>query len=311
MKLNQSPVTQHQFDGLSFHLKRDDQLHPLFSGNKARKFSALLNPKLDESVHAIPENIDTLISYGSVQANSLYSLAGLAKIKGWKLEYYVHNIPSWLKAQPIGNYRGALELDAQVISVKELDNAIHPREFIDRIRKPTDNCLVIPEGGRSTHSESGIKQLAIELLEYIQMQSNSHFTVALPSGTGTTALYLHKYLKPYNIEVVTCACVGGKQYLIEQFQELGETDFPTIIKLEDKHHFGRLYKEDYEIWAALEAQTHVEFDLLYDPLMWRCIKSWASQNLKGELLYVHQGGILGNESMLLRYQREFGVESTW
>ncbi|MDR9830435.1 1-aminocyclopropane-1-carboxylate deaminase/D-cysteine desulfhydrase [Vibrio sp. FNV 38] len=303
MKLNQSPVTQHQFDGLSFHLKRDDQLHPLFSGNKARKFAALLDTSDD--------SIDTIISYGSAQANSLYSLAGLAKIKGWKLEYYVHNIPRWLKEKPMGNYRGALDLDAQVIATNDIENPLHPADYIEQVRQPSDNCLVIPEGGRSPIAEQGVKQLATELVDYIRFHPGQTFTVALPSGTGTTALYLHKHLKPHGIQVITCACVGGADYLKQQFSELEETDFPTILTLEDKHHFGRLYAEDYEVWSELEQQTHVEFDLLYDPLMWRCLKQWASQNLKGELLYIHQGGILGNESMLLRYQREFGVKSTW
>ncbi|QIA63596.1 1-aminocyclopropane-1-carboxylate deaminase/D-cysteine desulfhydrase [Vibrio astriarenae] len=303
MKLNQSPVTQHQFDGISFHLKRDDQLHPLFSGNKARKFSTLLEYPSD--------SVETIISYGSAQANSLYSLAGLAKIKGWKLEYYVHNVPQWLRKNPIGNFRGALELDAKVIGMNEIDTSLHPADYIEQVRKPNDKCLVLPEGGRSKLSEDGVKQLADELLDYIRFHPGSHFTIALPSGTGTTSLYLHKHLKSHNIQVITCPVVGGKDYLIEQFKELGESDFPTILEPEEKHHFGRLYQEDYEVWAQLEEQTHVEFDLLYDPLMWRCIRQWASHNLDGELLYVHQGGILGNESMQLRYQREFGVKSTW
>ncbi|MGL6315654.1 1-aminocyclopropane-1-carboxylate deaminase/D-cysteine desulfhydrase [Vibrio sp. WXL103] len=302
MKLKHSPVTLHQFDGLSFHLKRDDKLHPLFSGNKARKFSRLLsNP---------PANIDTIISYGSAQANSLYSLAGLAKIHGWSLEYYVHNIPNWLKKQPIGNYRGALELDATIIPVNESEHALHPAEYIRQIRQPNERCLVIPEGGHSPLAEEGVRQLAQEILEYTCCQRKP-FVVALPSGTGTTALYLHKHLKPFGIEVLTCACVGDAKYLTEQFRQLGEDDHPTILELDQKHHFGRLNPDDYEIWCQLEEQTRVEFDLLYDPLMWRCLQQWWAANHDRELLYIHQGGILGNESMLPRYQREYGVKSTW
>ncbi len=42
MKIENSPVTQHDFNGTRFYLKRDDLLHPQFSGNKARKFMGLL-----------------------------------------------------------------------------------------------------------------------------------------------------------------------------------------------------------------------------------------------------------------------------
>ncbi|MDW1827314.1 1-aminocyclopropane-1-carboxylate deaminase/D-cysteine desulfhydrase, partial [Vibrio sp. Vb0937] len=42
MKLSESPITQHNFNGHTFFLKRDDMLHSHFSGNKARKFMALM-----------------------------------------------------------------------------------------------------------------------------------------------------------------------------------------------------------------------------------------------------------------------------
>ncbi len=294
MKLAQSPITEHQFNGHRFYLKRDDQLHSQFSGNKARKFMALLDIEAPQ--------VNTLIGYGSAQANSLYSMAALANIRGWQLEFYVDHIPNWLKQNPIGNYRGALELGATIIETRPI-SGLHPAEHISQVRKPDDQCLYVPEGGRFTLAESGVKQLATELLEWVRMQPKQEWCIALPAGTGTTALYLHKALSPHNIRVLTCACVGGAEYLIEQFHELGETHHPEILSLPDKHYFGHLYKEDYQIWLQLLEQTHVEFDLLYDPLMWRCLSPWLEQENQPSVIYIHQGGLLGNESMLPRYQR--------
>lgn len=296
MLITDSPITEHRFEGQTFYLKRDDKLHPHFSGNKARKMMSLLEDDFPE--------ITTLISYGSVQANSLYSFAALAMLRGWRLEFYVDHIPAWLKNYPIGNYRGALELGAQIIETKPL-GAPHPWAFIQQERKPAADCLVIEEGARSRFAESGIKQLAMELLEWIRHQPLQDWVVALPSGTGTTALYLHKHLHAHGIEVVTCPCVGDERYLTEQFAMLGESSHPTIISPPSKHHFGRLYAEDYQIWQRLHTQTHVEFDLLYDPLMWRLLSTWRAENPNRNLLYLHQGGLLGNESMLPRYQRQF------
>ncbi|WP_076587077.1 1-aminocyclopropane-1-carboxylate deaminase/D-cysteine desulfhydrase [Vibrio ostreicida] len=296
MKLCNTPVTQHQFEGIPFYLKRDDQLHPHFSGNKARKFMSCLEGDFP--------SITTLISHGSPQANSLYSLAALAALKGWSLEYYVERIPAWLKDKPIGNYRGALELGAQVIPVAH--HQPHPSAFIRQIRQPDSRCLVIPEGGHSSDAEKGLEQLANELLSWTRKDPHRKWVVALPSGTGTTAFYLHRFLKPHGMEILTCACVGGKPYLIEQFKQLGATDFPTILEPESKHHFGKLYQQDYEIWRELLSQTGVEFDLLYDPLMWHCLKVWSKQHADKTLVYIHQGGLLGNQSMLPRYQRKYG-----
>ncbi|MBY8204947.1 1-aminocyclopropane-1-carboxylate deaminase/D-cysteine desulfhydrase [Vibrio fluvialis] len=297
MKLAHSPITYHHFANLSFHLKRDDLLHPQFSGNKARKFMALFEGQYS--------TITTLISYGSAQANSLYSLAALARLRNWQLEFYVDHIPAWLKVKPIGNYRAAQELGARIIETRPLGEH-HPRDYIAQIRQPDDSCLFVEEGGRSTIAEQGVTQLANELLAWIAQQPKQAWRVALPSGTGTTALFLHKALSEYDIEVVTCPCVGGEAYLVEQFIELGETSHPIIINASSKHHFGRLYQQDYEIWLALHNQTGVEFDLLYDPLMWRSLLEWLPTQPHKSLIYIHQGGLLGNESMLPRYRRQFG-----
>ncbi|GAM75327.1 pyridoxal phosphate-dependent deaminase [Vibrio ishigakensis] len=121
----------------------------------------------------------------------------------------MHRIPEWLKANPSGNYRGAMELGAEIIECRDM----HPLDFIETVRKPEENCLVLPEGGRAQISEYGIKGLAQEIVHWTRFRSDKQFVVALPSGTGTTALYLHKHLQRHNIPVITCSCVGGKSYL--------------------------------------------------------------------------------------------------
>lgn len=79
MKLSESPITQHNFNGHTFFLKRDDMLHSHFSGNKARKFMALMETQNSD--------IKTLISYGSAQSNAMYSLAALARLKVGHLSF--------------------------------------------------------------------------------------------------------------------------------------------------------------------------------------------------------------------------------
>ncbi|UJF17369.1 pyridoxal-phosphate dependent enzyme [Vibrio sp. SS-MA-C1-2] len=314
MKIENSPTTHHTFNGFSFYLKRDDQLHPTFSGNKARKFRALLD--------GFYPNITTIIGYGSPQANSLYSLAALAKLRGWKCEFYVNHIASFIKEKPTGNYAAALALGAKVIDISESGLDLPTNRYISDIRQPDQACLVVPEGGRCALAEYGVTGLAKEIIQWKEQQKISNLVIALPSGTGTTAFYLHRYLKNYDIEVLTCPCVGGETYLTEQFKELNcdssieitadisPHDYPTILTLKQlnlnkKHHFGKLYHQDYLIWQQLNQQTTVEFELLYDPLMWRCLMEWLPNHQDKTLLYIHQGGLLGNATMLPRYQRKY------
>ena len=100
MYLN-SPVEEISFERHSFYLKRDDLLHPDFSGNKARKFHYFLENDFP--------NITKVISYGSAQSNAMYSLSVLAKMRGWEFEYYVDHIADYLRDNPHGNYAGAIK----------------------------------------------------------------------------------------------------------------------------------------------------------------------------------------------------------
>ena len=295
MKLDlPSPTQTITFENHTIYLKRDDLIHPDFSGNKARKFHYYLT-------HDFP-HVDTLVSYGSAQSNAMYSLSVLAKMKGWKFEYYVDHIADYLKEHPHGNYKGAIE-NKMIIR----EQGIGSREHFG------DNILFIEEGGRQKEAEYGIRLLAQEIIEWQNDYGIEELNVFLPSGTGTTALYLqksfHKLLPPTSYllpKVYTTPCVGGSDYLKKQFLmlEVDEKYHPTIVSLEKKHHFGKLYRENYEIWLKLQQQTGVVFDLLYDPFGWRTLLAHR-ELLRKPLLYIHQGGLLGNESMLQRYQRKF------
>jgi 1-aminocyclopropane-1-carboxylate deaminase len=146
--------------------------------------------------------------------------------------------------------------------------------------------------------------LAEEIASWQAENGLKELNVFLPSGTGTTALFLQKHL-PSN-SVYTTPCVGDASYLKKQFLvlEKNESYHPKILSLEKKHHFAKLYKENYKIWLKLQQQTGVEFDLLYDPLGWRVLLAHPEVFSK-PTLYIHQGGVLGNESMLPRYERKY------
>lgn len=288
-KLTASPLQTVTFEGHSFYLKRDDLLHPDFSGNKARKFHYFLT-------HDFPA-VRKIVSYGSAQSNAMYSLSVLARMKGWEFEYYVDHIAEYLKANPHGNFKAALN-NGMLLHV----GRGVPTPTIDK------EVLFIEEGGRQKEAEYGIKILAEEIIAWQKEQRIEKVDIFLPSGTGTTALFLQKHFS--SSRVYTTSCVGDREYLRMQFLELeaDEQYHPTILTLEKKHHFGKLYKDNYKIWLKLQQQTGVEFDLLYDPLGWRVLLEHIGL-FESPVLYIHQGGVLGNESMLPRYQRKFPLVS--
>ncbi|MFA7570399.1 MAG: 1-aminocyclopropane-1-carboxylate deaminase [Sulfurimonadaceae bacterium] len=283
MKIINSPVQKVNFNTFEIFIKRDDLLHHDFSGNKARKFLYFLE-------HDFP-SIKKVISHGSNQSNAMYSLSVLCRLKKWEFIYYTDHVSGFLAQNPMGNYKNALDNGMRLIQGK-----CEPEKF-------EEDTLFIQEGGALKEAEFGIKKLALEIEEFAQTHRLDELEIFLPSGTGTTALFLQKNL-PF--KVLTCACVGDETYLKKQFELLEKEPmtFPTILNRDKKYHFGKLYKEFYCMYKNLKEQTHIEFDLLYDPLGFIVLQNYLRNNPYKKILYVHQGGILGNVTMLQRYARK-------
>ena len=269
-----------------YFVKRDDLLHSDFSGNKARKFYYFLKNDL--------QGIEKIISYGSNQSNAMYSLSVLCKLKNLNFDYYVSHLPHILSENPNGNYKESIKNGMNLI-IGEV-----PQNF-------KENELFISEGGAVKEASFGIEILANEIKYWAKEQNfeDKKLKIFLPSGTGTTALYLQKFL-PF--EVFTCSCVGDDKYLKEQFLALEEKNHPKILKKEKKYHFGKLYIEFYFKHIELLKQTNIEFDLLYDSLGWIVFEEFV-KNLENKddfvFLYIHQGGVLGNKTMIERYKFKF------
>lgn len=292
MKFNPSPFEKHTFRKNEIYVKRDDLLHKDFSGNKARKFHYFLD---NEFLH-----VNKVISHGSNQSNAMYSLSVLAKMKGWEFIYFCDHISDFLKENPIGNYKYALENGMKIYESAQRQDDIYLHE---------DECsLLVEEGGRQKEAEYGIKVLAQELQQDIKDNHINNPYIFLPSGTGTTALYLQKHL-PF--KVFTCSCVGSDDYLKEQWSmvEKDESIYPTILSSQKKYHYGKLYRELYELWSELKEDMGITYDLMYDAVGWKKFLLHI-EDLQGTPIFIHQGGLIGNESMQARYERKYGIMKT-
>ena len=280
-RLQNSPITPFFFRNKFYHIKRDDLLDFSFNGNKARKFYYFLKNDFP--------GIKRVISFGSNQSNAMMSLSELCKIKKWEFIYYTNHIPKYLRKNPEGNYLKALQNGANIIETSFRGERLI--KFVKSLKD--DETLIIEEGGRVKESEFGIKKLAEEVNEYALKHNLKIF---LPSGTGTTAYFLSKHV---NVEVLTVPCVGNADYLKKQFKWLGAGKIPTILKPRKKYHFGKLYPELYNLWNDLK-NSGIEFDLLYDTIGWDTLLHYDLS----DILYIHQGGLFGNITMIKRYERK-------
>ena len=216
MNYTNSAIEKINFNNQKYFVKRDDLLHHDFSGNKARKFFYYL-------INDFP-NIKRVVSHGSSQSNAMYSLSVLCKIKNWKFDYYVDHTASFLKENPVGNYKQAIE-NGMNIKEEKLPN------FFD------DETLFISEGGAVKEASFGIEILANEIKIWAKENNIENLKIFLPSGTGTTALYLQKFL-PF--EVITCSCVGDGEYLKKQFEMLEKKQSSNNYKIRKEIPFWKI-----------------------------------------------------------------------
>jgi len=277
-----SPISKFILDGREFLVKRDDLIDPFLAGNKYRKLYTLL--------YIDSKKYNRVISYGGSQSNAMLAIAAMCREKNWEFIYHTKTLSHTQKEQNIGNYFNATKLGMKHI---EIENELY-KDFISSLRfNLDDKTVIIDQGGADKIAIDGLMVLAKEIRE-----ANLEFkAVATPSGTGTTALYLALSLPEY--KVYTTPSVGNREYLIEQMRALHTIpDNLIVLEPSKKYHFAKLYIEFIDIYKKL-LESKIEFDLLYAPLLWKTLLEQTDE----KILYIHSGGVSGNESMLQRYKK--------
>lgn len=266
--------------GQDYFIKRDDLLTPL-SGNKARKLHGLLQQDLQQYTG--------LISHGGAQSNAMLALAQLAQLLGIRFDYYTRPVAKWLAEQPNGNLKQALDCGMQWHIT---DDGLPPSQT-------RAGALSIPQGIAMPEAELGLKLLAREIEAFCQTQQLEKLAIVTPSGTGTTALYLQQHLSH---RVYTVPCIGNADSLQGMFSSaMPQTRrYPVILDTDKRYHFGEPHPELLGMYQQLLSETGIEFELMYDAKAWLVL---LSQQFDAPVLYLHNGGTSGNDSMLARYRR--------
>jgi 1-aminocyclopropane-1-carboxylate deaminase/D-cysteine desulfhydrase-like pyridoxal-dependent ACC family enzyme len=233
------------------------------------------------------------------------SIAALCKRKEWNFLYITKKLSETLKQHISGNLKAALNDGMELLEVPHDEY----REVVESLYSPApdkrvlknEGDLILAQGGADLGAKEGVGVLAEEIRLWQREHNIEKLTVITPSGTGTTAYFLAAALP--DVTVITTPLIGSKEYLVEQMQYLGRLpDNLTIIETQKKYRFGKTYKEYLTVYQELLGQG-IEMDLLYAPKMLIAL-SEELENIEGELLYVHSGGVKGNSSMLERYRHK-------
>lgn len=288
-----SPIESFTYCSRNIFVKRDDLLHPEFSGNKARKLAYFLDNDFSQ--------INTLVSYGGVQSNLMYSLSALAKLKGWRFIYYSNRVAKFAKQATSGNLAESLINGMQL---KEVDNK-DLKSYVYSLHSSPEE-LIIEQGAAQYEAKYGISILARELRQWINENEIIKPIIFIPSGTGVTALYLQNELLEY--DVYTTNCVGSANYLQEQWQNLEIINkLPTVLE-NNRYIFAKPNLELWDTYCEITSASKIEFDLVYDSIAWKILKE-NLHKIDGTIIYIHCGGLLGNITMKQRYKYSLSLNA--
>lgn len=157
-------------DGFEITLKREDQLHPLVSGNKFRKLKYNLAEAKKQGHH-------TLLTFGGPFSNHLAATAAAGKIMGFETIGIVRGEEA-RKLNP--SLQFCQDQSMVLFPVNRADYRLkNEPEFIASLQKKWGNFYLLPEGGTNT--------LALEGCREILTAADSDFEVICCSvGTGGT-----------------------------------------------------------------------------------------------------------------------------
>ena len=269
-------------------IKREDQIHPLVSGNKFRKLKYNLKEALDQKK-------TTLLTFGGAFSNHILATAIAGKSTGFKT---------------IGIIRGdelGVDLEKTFASNSTLRNASKHGmqfdfvsretyrnktsiEFTEILQKKYGDFYYIPEGGTNS--------LAVKGCEEILTKEDSQFDyICSCVGTGGTISGIINKAKDHQ-KVLGFPALKGYFLENEILKHAKKQENWELIK---EYHFGGYGKYTDELIHFInrfKSETDIPLDPIYTGKMMFGIVDMIKKNrfLNGsKILIIHSGGLQGIE----------------
>lgn len=263
-------------DGITWHVLRADQVHPVCSGNKLFK----LYPYLAD---AIQKGHTTLRTFGGAWSNHIVATAYAAGICGLR---------------SIGHIRGGepREWSSALCQARDMGMEL---VFMDRssfdalaFREGTDgDAYTIPMGGHGPLGVSG----AAKMLDYAGPERYSHIFCATGTGTMLAGLALSAgRARLAGVNVV-------KGY--DPLRTLNEMAPGTSADIYDQFGFGGYAKADARLVGFMNLffqQNRIPTDIVYTGKLMFAIHELLRQGTippGSRILAIHSGGLQGNNSL--------------
>jgi len=273
---------------IELHIKRDDLLHPIISGNKWRKLKYTL-------LYTLTHGQQHLISMGGAYSNHLHALAYIGYKLNLKTTGLIRGEQPEQENQTLSDLR-KWGMDLKFVTRGEFRELRKCRAHDSKPAKQYDGFW-IPEGGANQYALNGIS----EILKEIDMDFN---TLALACGTGATLAGLAKTL-PENKQILGFSALKGGGFL--------EKDIKKLLRKKSRHnwsvnfdyHFGGFAKSTEELTSFMESftsQSNIPLEPVYTGKMLYGLFDLIQQGYfkKGSrIIAIHTGGLQGNQPSII------------
>jgi len=276
--------------GISLYLKREDQIHPLISGNKYRKLKYNLKK-------AKEDNHRTLLTFGGAYSNHISAVAYAGKKFGFQTigvirgEELKDKFSEILKTNPTLNLAAEHGMKFEFVSrynyrLKDTSN------FLKELREKFEEFYLIPEGGTN--------DLAIKGCEEILQPGDEIFDIiCLSVGTGGTISGIINSTDKDQFVFGFPALKGD--FLEEEIKKLIRPS--SNWKLIKDYHFGGYAKVNEELVNFInnfKFETSIALDPIYTGKMMFGIIDLVKRGrfARGtKILAIHTGGLQGIKGM--------------
>ena len=291
MKSKNQKISIHFPNGIELFIKREDQLHPIISGNKFRK----LKYNLAEAKRL---GYKKLLTFGGAFSNHIVAVAGAGKefgfetigiIRGEELEEKINENPSLVVAQQFGMKLVFVSRDAY--RLKETP------EFIKEMKSQYGDFYLLPEGGTN--------ELAIKGCEEILSEDDIKFTHICSSiGTGGTISGIINSAASYQ-NIIGFSSLKG-DFLQNDIAKFANQKNWTI---NCEYHFGgygKVTNELIEFINSFYIQYEIPLDPIYTGKMMFGIFDLIQNNYfppNSKILAIHTGGLQGIAGMNIKLEK--------
>lgn len=291
MKSSNQKILIHFPNGIELFIKREDQLHPVVSGNKFRKLKYNLNAAKDQSKKI-------LLTFGGAFSNHIVAVAGAGKefgfetigiIRGEEIQEKINENPSLAVAQQFGMKLVFVSRDTY--RLKETP------EFLEKIQSQFGDFYLLPEGGTN--------KLAIKGCEEILSDDDIKFThICASIGTGGTISGLINSSAPHQ-NIIGFSSLKG------DFLQNDIAKFANQMNwsVNCEYHFGgygKVTNELIEFINSFYLEHAIPLDPIYTGKMMFGIFDLIQNNyfpINSKILAIHTGGLQGIAGMNIKLEK--------